>query len=80
MATKSMKDLLALKMQAAERAALSVKHGEPDATFMAREAGPDLLEALRDLVDFYGIPKMVTPLLLQPVLGRARAAIAKAEG
>ncbi len=38
----------------------------------------EMEKALKDFVDFYAIPKMTTPLVLKPVLNRARAALAKA--
>lgn len=57
---QKMKDELRAKIQAGERAALSLKHGEPDALFTAREAGPATLEALRDAVALLGHPNLTS--------------------
>jgi hypothetical protein len=37
-------------MERAERANLSLQHGEPDAVFLAREAGPELLAAIQQVL------------------------------
>ncbi len=42
-----------------------------------RKERDELAAACRDLVDFYAIPFVVTPIVLEPVLARARAALAK---
>lgn len=72
----ALEELLRLKTQAGERAALSIKHGEPDALFMAREAGPELLEACITLLRFVTPPTSIEVQWVE----RARAAIVKATG